>query len=184
MKEGLCEGNQVIATNNPAEGRKPRTRVLSDAELRSIWNACGDDDPGHIVKLLLLTGCRRDEIGVLSWSEIDGGTMTISGERTKNHLDHALTLPPVALALLPALRTTRPYVFANHGRGFQNWGYAKIALDNRIAAAAGKPLAPWVLHDLRRTMRTGLGKIGVPPHVAELVINHVKGGVEGIYDFP
>ena len=48
--------------------------------------------------------------------------------------------------------------------------------------ATGKPLAPWTLHDLRRTMRTGLGKLGVPPHVAELAINHVKGGVEAIYD--
>jgi integrase len=57
-----------------------------------------------------------------------------------------------------------------------------VSLDNRIAAAAGSPLAPWTLHDLRRSMRTGLGKIGVLPHVAELTINHVKGGVEAIYD--
>jgi hypothetical protein len=57
-----------------------------------------------------------------------------------------------------------------------------MALNTRIAAAEGRPLAEWVLHDLRRTMRTGLSKIGVPPHVAERVINHVKGGVEAIYD--
>ncbi len=55
-------------------------------------------------------------------------------------------------------------------------------LNGRIVEAEGKPLAPWTLHDLRRTMRTGLGKVGVQPHIAELCINHVKGGVEAIYD--
>jgi hypothetical protein len=57
-----------------------------------------------------------------------------------------------------------------------------MALDTRIAATEGKPLVRWTLHDLRRTMRTGLGKLGVPPHVAELVINHAKGGIQAVYD--
>jgi hypothetical protein len=57
-----------------------------------------------------------------------------------------------------------------------------MRLDTRIAEVAGRPLAPWVLHDLRRTMRTGLGRIGVAPHIAELVINHVRGGIEAVYD--
>jgi integrase len=182
MKEGLCESNPVVATNNPAEGIKPRDRVLSDAEVRLIWNACGDEDFSRIVKLLLLTGARRDEIGALQWAEIDADTMTIPGERTKNHRALALPLPPLALDLLPPVRGARPYVFGIRGPGFRTWSYGKIALDNRIAVVAGKPLAPWVLHDLRRTMRTGLGKIGVAPHVAELVINHVRSGVEAIYD--
>ena len=63
MGEGLCEVNPVIATNNPAEGAKPRERVLSDDELRVVWHACAHDD------LLMLTGCRRDEIGGLGWDE-------------------------------------------------------------------------------------------------------------------
>jgi hypothetical protein len=57
-----------------------------------------------------------------------------------------------------------------------------MVLKSRIVEGEGKSLAQWQLHDLRRTMRTGLGKIGVQPHVAELVLNHVKRGVEGIYD--
>jgi integrase len=181
MREGLCEANPVAVTNDPGAGVKARDRVLSDAELRTIWRACEDDAFSRIVKLLLLTGCRRDEIGALQWSEIDGGVVTISGQRTKNHRAHILPLPPLARDLLPPPRAARPYVFGARGSGFSAWAYSKMALDNRIAAA-GKPLAPWVLHDLRRTMRTGLGKIGVAPHIAELVINHVRGGVEAIYD--
>ena len=65
MGEGLCEVNPVIATNNPAEGAKSRERVLSDDELRIVWHACADDDFGRAVRLLILTGCRRDEIGGL-----------------------------------------------------------------------------------------------------------------------
>ncbi|MFZ2143297.1 MAG: integrase arm-type DNA-binding domain-containing protein, partial [Xanthobacteraceae bacterium] len=62
MKEGLCEGNPAIATNDPNAGAPPRDRVLADAELAVIWRACGDDDAGRIIKLLLLSGCRREEI--------------------------------------------------------------------------------------------------------------------------
>ena len=186
MREGLCEANPVIVTNDPGEGIEPRDRVLTDHELGAIWRACQDDDFGRIVKLLILTGCRREEIGGLKWSEIDldTGIMTIPGERTKNHRPLALTLPPMAIDILRSVphRADRAYVFGVRGGAFSAWSYATLALNNRIAAAEGKPLAHWTLHDLRRTMRTGLGKLGVPPHVAELVINHVKGGVQGIYD--
>ena len=65
---------------------------------------------------------------------------------------------------------------------FRGRSWTKLRLDARITITTGKPLAPWVLHDLRRTMRSGLSKIGIPPHVAERAINHVKGGVEAIYD--
>ncbi len=160
--------------------------MLTDHELGAIWRACQDDDFGRIVKLLILTGCRREEIGGLKWSEIDldTGIMTIPGERTKNHRPLALTLPPMAIDILRSVphRADRAYVFGVRGGAFSAWSYATLALNNRIAAAEGKPLAHWTLHDLRRTMRIGLGKLGVPPHVAELVINHVKGGVQGIYD--
>jgi integrase len=66
MKEGLCEANPVLATNDPTEGIQSRDRVLNDDEIRAIWNACDDDDDsGRIIRLLLLTGCRREEIGGL-----------------------------------------------------------------------------------------------------------------------
>jgi integrase len=186
LKEGLCETNPVIATNDPDAGIMPRDRVLTDRELRAVWKGCQDDDFGRIVRLLVLTGCRRQEISGLRWTEIDldDGIMSIPGERTKNHRALVLTLPPVAVDILRAAprRDSREYLFGNRGGSFSAWAYSKMALDSRVTAAEGKPLARWTLHDLRRTMRTGLGKIGVPPHIAEMVINHVRGGVEAIYD--
>jgi integrase len=186
MREGLCETNPVLATNDPTEGVQPRDRVLSDDEVRAIWSAAGDDDSGRIVKLLLLTGCRREEIGGLKWSEanLDTGVMTIPGARTKNGRTLELTLPKIAIDVLRSVsrRDGRDYVFGHRGGPFSGWSAAKLRLDARIAIATGKPVAAWRLHDLRRTMRTGLGRIGVLPHIAELVINHVKGGVEAIYD--
>jgi integrase len=185
MKEGLCDVNPVITTNDPDEGIPPRDRVLSDQELVAVWKACGDDDHGRIVKLLILTAARRGEIGALKWSEVDDeGVLTIPGERTKNHRALVLPLPPLALEILRSTprREGRDVVFADRGAGFGSWSYAKIALDGRITTALGKALPPWTVHDLRRTARTGLGKIGVPPHIAELVINHAKGNLQAIYD--
>ncbi len=184
-KEGLCETNPVAATNDPTEGILARDRVLNDGEIRVIWNACGDDDSGRIVKLLLLSGCRREEVGALKWSEVDlnTGVMTIPGTRTKNGRTLELPLPPVAVELIAAVpREDRDFVFGRRDSGFSGWSAGKLRLDARIVMTTGKPLAPWTLHDLRRTMRSGLGRIGVAPHVAELAINHAKGGVQAIYD--
>jgi integrase len=186
MREGLCEANPVLATNDPAEGIKPRERVLSDRELTVVWRACLDDDFGRIVRLLILTGCRREEIGGLKWSEIDFdiSVMTIPGERTKNHKSHSLCLPSVAMDILRAtpVKLGRDFVFGTRGDAYSAWSYSMLALNSRITAIEGKPLPHWTLHDLRRTMRTGLGRLGVQPHIAERAVNHIKGGVEAIYD--
>ena len=185
MREGLCEANPVLATNDPAAGILPRDRVLSDDEIRIVWNACGDDAAGRIVRLLLLTGCRRDEIGALKWSEIEAGLLTIPGTRTKNGRALVLPLPAVAIELLATVpkQNGGDFVFGRGGdTPFSGWSAAKLYLDARIVITTGKALPHWTLHDLRRSMRSGLGRLGVPPHIAELAINHVKGGVEAIYD--
>jgi len=186
MREGLCDANPVLSTNDPAEGIRPRERVLTDQELAIVWRACGNDDFGRIVKLLILTGCRREEIGALKWSEVDlnTGVMTIPGQRTKNHREHILPLPTIALDILRSTpkRESREWLFGGRGRSFSAWSYSTAIMHVRIVAAENKSLPQWTLHDLRRTMRTGLGKIGVAPHIAERAINHVKGGVEAIYD--
>lgn len=188
VKEGLCDVNPVTATNNPEEGVQSCERVLSDAELRAVWSACLDDNFGRIVRLLILTGCRRCEVGDLRWSELDleAGVMTIPGERTKGRKALTLPLPPAALEIIlraVSRHADQQFVFGKHGRaGFVGYAYALMALNARVVANTGKPLAPWTLHDLRRTMRTGLGRIGIAPHVAELVIGHSRQGVEAIYD--
>jgi len=183
MREGLCEANPVIGTNDPRTGRRSRDRVLDAAEIRSIWNACRDDDFGRIIKLLFLTGCRREEIGGLKWSEInmETGKLTIPGSRTKNHRELALTLPPLALEIVGSIprREGRDWVFGYSGRAFSAWSYCKIALDARAG------IAPWRLHDIRRSVATHMAELGVQPHIIEAVINHVSGhkaGVAGIYN--
>jgi integrase len=183
MGEGLCEQNPVVATNNPEFGAQSRERVLSDGELAAIWHACDADDFGHIVKLLVLTGCRRAEIGGLKWSEIDldAGILKIPGARIKNGRVLTLPLPAMAIDILRSIARLDGSTHVFGGTGFTSWSEATAALRARIAAT-GATLERWTLHDIRRSVRTGMGRLGVQPHIAELVINHVKGGVEATYD--
>jgi integrase len=184
MKEGLCEANPCIATNDPEQGMPSRERVLSDHELAVIWQACADDEFGNIIRLLALTGCRRDEIGALRWSEIDfeTGVMTLPPERTKNGRTLSLPLPAPALDILRAVLRRDGHAHLFGGRdGFTSWSVMTKKLHGRIAAS-GASLEPWRIHDLRRTMRTNLGKLGVRPDVAEMCIGHVRKGMIAVYD--
>jgi integrase len=184
MKEGLVEANPVAATNRPYEG-KGRERVLSNAELAQIWRAAGDDPYGTVVRLLILTGQRREEIGGLRRSETDFAARLIRlpAERVKNGRPHDVPLSDPAIALLRAVPVMagRDFVFGSGASGFSGFSIPKKALDTRI----GKAMPPWVLHDLRRGVATGMAEIGVPPHIIEAVLNHVSGhkaGIGGIYN--
>jgi integrase len=172
--EGLCDANPVIGTNKKIEN-DPRERSLSDAETAAIWLACPDSDYGRIVRLLLLTGCRRDEIGSLRWSEIDfeSRTITLAKERTKNGQAHSVPLSDAALTILQSVPQDGDLVFG----GFGHWSYSKQRLDEVL-----KFTVPWTLHDLRRTVRTGLGMLGIAPHVAEAVLNHLPAKLIRTYD--
>jgi integrase len=186
MREGLCDANPVIGSNRPPEP-KPRDRVLSDAELAAIWSACKNDDFGRIVKLLTLTGCRRDEIGDLRWEEIDldRAVIVLPGERTKNGREHEVPLADLALDVLAmcSRRSGRELVFGEGEGGFGGYGKAKLMLDKRAGALEG---GPWRIHDLRRTCATAMAdKLDVLPHIIEAVLGHVSGhkaGVAGVYN--
>ena len=191
MREGLADANPVIGSNDPGSGARSRDRVLGNDEIRILWNVCCamDDDFSRIVRLLLITACRRDEIGGLRWSEIDmnTGTLTLPGSRTKNHRQHSLVLPKIAHAILHYQSRTegRDFVFGKRGLGFSGWSFAKLALDKRILETADKPLASWTIHDIRRSTATGLANLGVQPHVIEAILNHWsghRGGVAGVYN--
>ncbi len=179
--EGLCEENPVAGTNRQDENG-PRERALTDAEAAAVWLAVSDDDDyGRLVRLILLTGCRRTELGGLKWSEIDvdGRTITVPAERTKNNQQHVLPLSDPTLAILEAIprREGRDRVFGIGGFGFCNWSKCKTELDKLVALKE-----PWTLHDLRRTVRTGLGKLGVQLHIAEAVLNHLPPKLIRTYD--
>jgi integrase len=178
--EGLCDQNPVAGTNKKEENG-PRERALSDNEAAALWLGAPEDNFGRIVKLLMLTGCRREEIGLLRWSEIDmdARTITLPADRTKNGQQHVVPLSESALEILKAVprREGRDYVFGRYGDGFGNWSKAKSNLDAIVELKE-----PWTLHDLRRTVRTGLGMLGVAPHVAEAVLNHLPAKLIRTYD--
>jgi integrase len=169
--EGLCDHNPVAGTNKQNEAG-PRERSLSDAEAAAVWLAALENDYGRIVRLMLLTGCRRNEIGSLQWSEIDlkEKTITLPSDRTKNKQTHVVPLSDGAVTILKQVpqRATREFVFGIGQGGFSGWSKSKGEIDK-----AAKLKEEWTLHDLRRTVRTGFGKLNVQPHVAEAALNHL-----------
>ena len=187
VMEGHAPENPVAKTKKVKEG-KARERVLSEDEIRTVWNCCKDDDYGRIVKLLLLTGCRADEIGCARWSwiNLDAGTITLPAEveggrifkGTKNHRTHTLTLPPLALQIIQQVEQHpgRDFLFGVFSEGFTNWNRKRTL---------GDGLAHWTIHDLRRTAATHMAELGIEPHIIEAVLNHIsghKGGIAGIYN--
>jgi len=178
ITKGLLDANPVEGTAKVNEGGS-RERVLTQDELRQLWRTLGDDRFADIVRLLLLTGQRRNEIGGLQWGEVDlaKGIIILPAHRTKNKRKHELPLSRQALAILS--RQPRRASLFSKTEGFKNWDKGKARLDRRLG------IAPWRLHDLRRTAATGMAELGVQPHIIEAVLNHVSGhkaGVAGIYN--
>ncbi len=193
-REGYVDANPAAYTNKAIENGS-RERVLADDELAAIWRAAGDGQYGAIVKLLMLTGARRDEIASLCWSEVDldAATITLPPARTKNRREHVIPLPEQALAILAEQPrrlqsdgAARDLIFGHGQRGYQDWSGSKADLDARIATVRKGRALDWTLHDFRRSLSTALHeRFGVPPHVVEAILGHVgghRGGVAGIYN--
>jgi integrase len=202
MRQGLVEHNPVMGLESTPGGR--RDRVLSETELRSVWIACEQlGDFGALVRMLMLTGGRRDEIAGMAWSELatDKALWTLPAARSKNRREHEVPLSRQALALIKS--RPRPFLFGRDGlTPFSGYSKAKARLDVQIArqqaeqrlghqlrkgeeAEPGDHLPAWTLHDIRRSVVTHMAELGIDPHVIEAVINHVsghKGGVAGIYN--
>ncbi len=175
--EGYVDVNIAAQTNKHEE--IARSRVLSDAELRTIWNALPEQgDYRDLIRLLILTGQRLREIGDLSWREVDldKAIITLPPSRTKNHREHVVPLSVPALEILKGrARNERELVFGQTGdHGFSGFSRAKGLLDQRA-----KLKVPWVVHDIRRSVATGLARL-VQPHIVECVLGHVGGFKAGI----
>jgi integrase len=160
-----------------------RDRVLSDDEIRRIWKAT--EGPGAFnatVRALLLTGQRREEVSGLAWGELDPrfSVWTLPAARSKNGKPHVVPVSEEMKTLLqaqPRLKGT-DLVFPGERGVFSGWSKSKARLDRRSGVSG------WTLHDLRRTMATGLQKLGVRLEVTEAVLNHVSGsraGIVGVY---
>jgi integrase len=151
--------------------------------------ACGDDQFGRIVKLLILTGARRDEAGHMHIDELTlestqwvKPTWLLPADRAKNRREHLIPLSQTALDLLTkAVETRGTHVFGyGETRGFSGWSKAKKALDKRIADA-GHKLEHFTLHDLRRSFASGLQRLKVEPHVIEACLNHATSKLQRTY---
>lgn len=166
--KGYLKSNPTDALKvKKAKGRK---RFLDPDEIRQVWRATPDNPFGTTVKLLLLTGQRRNEIQHFRLKE---DLVTIPGEFVKNHRDHTF---PVAGA-------TKKLIALD--RSWGGWSRSKQLLDQAINDERDNEIPPWTLHDLRRTFRTTWASLKLPREVAEKYINHVSGvqsPVEQIYD--
>jgi len=166
--------------SNQAE--RARDRVLSDDEIRTVWKrAEANGIFGGFVRLLLLTGQRKDKVAKLRWDDLTAdGTWVIRTEAREKGNAGELVLPQIALDIVSAQPRLagNPYVFPGQ-RSSPMIGFA-----GRKEAFSAKlpPMPRWTLHDLRRTARSLMSRAGVSRDVAERVLGHVMGGVEGVYD--
>lgn len=158
-----------------------RARILDDDEIRILWDVAeGRGKFGAFVKLALLTAQRRTKLATMRWDDVSdtGEWLVPSGDRQKG-TGGALVLPAAAYAVVrsqPRL-ASNPYVFPGRADGhFNSYGMCKRAFDARAK------IAPWVIHDLRRTARSLMSRAGMRPDIAERVMGHVIRGVEGVYD--
>ena len=174
-----CEG--VDAPSAPRE----RERWLDEGELKLVWEAAASlGYPfGPIVQLLMLTGQRRDEVAGMTAAELDlaQGLWTIPTARSKNKKAHVVPLSPLAQSIitgLPTIAGDAGFLFTTTGTSHVvGFGKAKLRLDRHLANHA---LAPWTLHDLRRTLATGCAGLGVAPQVVEAILNHSGGVIRGV----
>jgi integrase len=163
-----------------------RERVLTDDEIRWLWQACDviGWPFGPFAKLLLLTAQRRDEVAGMERAELDlaARLWTIPAARTKNGRLHAVHISDAAHEVLRSLpRIGERLALTTDGEipiaGFSN---AKRRLDVAMAKAAGKSVPHWTFHDLRRTATTGMARLNFPPHVVDKLLNHTGGTIQGV----
>jgi integrase len=181
-----CIGRGIIEVNPLQHAEKPgtevsRERVLTDAELVKVWEAAKKLSQSYrdAFCLLVLTGARKQEISSLRWDELKDGIITLEGERTKTGKAHVIPLSSPARAALPMTQRHATYLFPTaNGSPIFNWTKAKRILDRESG------ITGWTIHDLRRTVATGLQKLGVQLPVTEAILGHSgggRGGIVGIY---
>jgi len=188
VDRALLDANPCDSVRRPP-APKPRDRVLSDYEVGLLWRASREIGwPfGPAIRFLVVTGQRREEVSGAQWGEMDtrAAVWTLPSARTKNGAPHEVDLSPLALEILDEQPEMGRYVFGATGeKPLQGWSQAKRKLDARMAALAEADGAdtppPWRVHDIRRTVATGLAGLGVQPVVVEKVLNHSSGRGGGL----
>ena len=157
----------------------PRVRVLSDSEIRAVWERAEvyGYPFGAIVKLLILTGQRRSEITNLRRSWIEGDVVTFPSAIVKNSREHAVPLGDMARSVVEGLPEGTDLLFPSRlsdKKPFNGFSRSKKTFDSEIN------IEPYTLHDLRRTFSSVMAKLGTPIHVTEKILNHASGTISGV----
>jgi len=192
LRRGIIDWTPCAVVERPGE-ETPRARTLTAEELRAIWAGAGalGFPFGPFFQIAALTGQRRDEVARMRWADLDltEGTWALPAEATKARRAHVVPLAPQAVDILTQLprksvtgsTKPSPLVFTTAGDvSISGFSRAKLRLDATIAKTReGVPLAPWTVHDLRRTAATGMAELGVTEFVISRVLNHAAKGVTG-----
>jgi integrase len=169
----------------PRTKPQPRSRVLTDAELAALWKAALKlGGPfGAAIRLLMTTGVRRDEASDLRWDELDGDWAAMPASRMKNGRDFRAPLSATAKAIVDSMPKLGDYVFTTNGKTpISGWGHMKVKVDKLMAKELGLPdgeeVDEWRLHDLRRTVASGLARLGYRIEVIKRVLGHVANATD------
>lgn len=170
----LIEASPVVSIKPAKEA--PRERVLTSDEMRRIWQASISYPFGPAIRLLMVTGQRRQEVGGMRWPEIDGELWTIPGERTKSGRSHEVPLSNLAIETVEGLPriTDQSFLFSTTGRTpISGWSKAKAQLD----AATG--IEGWRFHDIRRSVASSMARLQIDRLTISRVLGHAEGGITG-----
>ena len=174
-----------IITASPCTGisaphrEKARDRVLSDDELIAVFNAAEKMGGafGAIIRMLILTAQRRNEVSEMTWAEVDldKNLWTIPSTRTKNEKPHFVHLSDQSIAVISSVQNIGSFVFTSNSKTpFSGFSKAKKRLDEL------SEVSDWRLHDIRRTATSGIAQLGIAPHIADKILNHQSGTISGV----
>ena len=188
LNRGDIEASPFAAMQPPVK-KVARDRALKEHEIKALWSVWGEQAYpfGEMQKLLLLLGQRRSEVAQMLWPEVDFDKRewAIPASRSKSRREHIVPLPDAAVEILESLPrfTDGDYVFTTTAgrRPVSAFSKAKVRIDQMLIDQDAA-IENWRVHDLRRTCRTGLARLGVPEIVSERVLNHLPQGLGKIYN--
>lgn len=177
VRQGLVDYSVVPTIK---QGGEARNRFLSETELKSVLKRAAETPYpfGPILQLLVCTGQRRSEVGQLRWSWLYDDLIVFPEGFTKNKREHQFPVTPMVREIIGTIPKTSDFLFpaaTNGDKPFSGWAWHKVKFDEGLEG-----VAPYTLHDLRRTFATMHAKIGTPIHVTERLLNHVSGTVSGV----
>jgi integrase len=188
IERGEIETSPFAAMKRPVS-KVSRDRALKDHEIKALWSVWNDQRYpfGPLQQLLILLGQRRSEVAEMRWPEVDldKREWTIPASRSKSRREHIVPLSDAAVEILESLPrfSDGDYVFTTTGgrRPVSGFSKAKVRTDQMLLDQ-DTGVEGWRVHDLRRTCRTGMARLGVPEIVSERVLNHLPQGLEKIYN--